>query len=72
MCKPTSVKNPQANAIHEQVHETIMAIVCTADIDMANTVNKSDISEFLTYAACVTCSNYPTVPKTSPGAAIFG
>jgi hypothetical protein len=50
-CKPTSVKNPLANAILEQVHQTIMAMLHTTDINMADTVNKSDISDFLTNAA---------------------
>ena len=33
--KPTSVKNPQANAILEQVHQVIMTMLHTAEIDMA-------------------------------------
>jgi hypothetical protein len=33
--KPTSIKNPQANAILEHVHQTIMAMLCTAELDMA-------------------------------------
>ena len=36
--KLTSVKNPQANAILECVHQTIMGMVRTAEIDMADTV----------------------------------
>jgi hypothetical protein len=28
-CKPTSVRNPQANAILKRVHQTIMAMLCT-------------------------------------------
>ena len=44
--KPTSVKNPQGNAILEQVHQTIMAMLCTAELDMAETVSKSDIADF--------------------------
>ncbi len=28
--KPTSVKNPQANAILERVHQTVMGMLCTA------------------------------------------
>ena len=44
----------------------------TAELDMANTVEPSDIDEFLTDAACAICSTYHTVLKASPGAAIFG
>ncbi len=36
--KPTSVKNPQANAILERVHQVIMTMLHTSEIDMADTV----------------------------------
>jgi hypothetical protein len=39
---------------------------------MADTINESDIADFLTNAAWAVCSTYHTVLKTSPGAAIFG
>eukprot|EP00804_Cyclotella_cryptica_P014032 CCRYP_002516-RA/>CCRYP_002516-RA protein AED:0.29 eAED:0.06 QI:0/-1/0/1/-1/0/1/0/217 len=70
--KPTSVKSPQANAILVQVHQTIIVMLCTADIDMADKVSESDIADFLTNAAWAIRSIYHTVLKTSPGAAIFG
>eukprot|EP00804_Cyclotella_cryptica_P025130 CCRYP_012980-RA/>CCRYP_012980-RA protein AED:0.39 eAED:0.39 QI:0/-1/0/1/-1/1/1/0/418 len=70
--KPTSVKNPQANAILERVHQTIMAMLRTAELDMADTISESDIADFLTNAAWAVRSTYHTVLKTSPGAAIFG
>jgi hypothetical protein len=70
--KPTSVKNPQANAILEQVHQVIMAMLHTAEIDMATSVAPSDIAMFLTNAAWAICSTYHTVLKASPGTAIFG
>ncbi len=44
--KPTSARNPQTNAILKRVHQTTMAILCTADLDMADTVSKSDIADF--------------------------
>ena len=71
-CKPTSVKNPQANAILEHVHQTIMGMLRTAEIDMANTVSESDIADFLTHAAWAVHSTYYMVLKASPDAAIFG
>ena len=40
--KPTSVKNPQANAILERVHQTIMGMLWTAEIDTADTVSARD------------------------------
>jgi hypothetical protein len=44
----------------------------TAELDMANTVETSDIDAFLTYTAWVICSTYQLVLKASQGAAIFG
>ena len=49
-----------------------MAMLRTAELDMADTVSKSDIADFLTNATWAVCSTYHTVLKTSPGAAIFG
>ena len=70
--KPTSIKNPQANAILERVHQVIMVMLHTAEIDTTNSVDASDIDTFLTNVAWVICSTYHTVLKASPGAAIFG
>ncbi len=39
---------------------------------MADTVNESDIADFLTNASWAVFSTYHTVLKTSPGATIFG
>ena len=47
-------------------------MLCTAELDMADTVSESDIADFLTNAAWAVRSSYHTVLKTSPGAAIFG
>ena len=49
-----------------------MVMLRTVDLDMAETVSESDISDFLTNATWAVCSTYHTVLKTSPGAAIFG
>ena len=70
--KPTSVKNPQANAILERVHQVISTMLRTAEIDMAESVAPSDIDTFLTNASWAIRSTYHTVLKASPGAAIFG
>jgi hypothetical protein len=70
--KPTGVKNPQANTILEHVHQTIIAMLRTSELDMANNINESDIADFLTNAAWAVHSTYHTVLKTSPGVAIFG
>ncbi|KAL7425678.1 hypothetical protein ACHAXM_000119, partial [Skeletonema potamos] len=70
--KPTSIKNPQANAILERVHQVLMTMARTAELDMADTVEPSDVADFLTNAAWAIRSTYHTVLKASPGAAIFG
>ena len=54
------------------VHQTIMAMLRTADLDMTYKVSESDIADFRTNAAWVVRSTYHTVLKTLPGAAIFG
>ena len=70
--KPTSIKNLQANAILERVHQVLMTMARTAELDMADTVEPSDVAYFLTNAAWAIRSTYHTVLKASPGAAIFG
>lgn len=70
--KPTTVKNPQANAILERIHQTLAAMMRTAEIDMAISVDPSDIDDFLSNAAWAVRSTYHTVLRSSPGAAIFG
>ena len=69
--KPTSVKNPQANAILEQIHAVLGNMLHTYKLDMAKSVKTSDIDVFLSDAAWAICSTYHTVLKASPGAAIF-
>ena len=70
--KPTSIKNPQANAILEQIHQAVMAMVRTSEIDMADSVAPSDIDAVLTNASWSIHSTYHTVLKASPGAEICG
>ena len=71
-CKPTTIKNPQANAILERVHQVLGQMLRTAEIDMADSVTPDDVNVFLDNAAWAICSTYHTVLKASPGAAIFG
>ena len=47
-----------------------MTMLCTAELDMADSVAPSDVDAFLTNAAWAIHSH--TVLKASPGAAIFG
>ena len=55
----------------ERVHQTIIGMLCTAEIDMADTVRENDIADFLTNATWVVCSTYHMVTKASQVAAIF-
>ena len=47
-------------------------MLCTAKLDMTNTVAPSDIDASLTSTAWAICSTYHTVLKAFQGAAIFG
>jgi hypothetical protein len=47
-------------------------MLCTAELDMANSVTPNDVDVFLDNAAWAIFSTYHTVLKASPGAAIFG
>ncbi len=70
--KPTMVKNPQANAILERLHQVLAQMLLTAILDMAETVTPNDADVFLDNVAWAICSTYHSVLKASPGVAIFG
>jgi hypothetical protein len=70
--KPTRIKNPQANAILERLHQVLAQMLRTSKLDMAETITPNDINIFLDNAAWAIHSTYHTVLKASPGAAIFG
>ena len=70
--KPTTIKNPQANAILEQIHQAVMTMIQTSEIDMADSVTPRDIDTILTHVSWAIRSTYHTVLKASPGTAIFG
>ena len=70
--KPTTIKNPQANAICERVHQVLGTMMRTSELNMADSVDPTDIDTFIDNAAWAICSTYHTVLKASPGAAIFG
>jgi hypothetical protein len=65
------VKNPQANGILEHVHQVLGQMLCTAELDLANSVTPNHIDDFLDNVAWAIRSTYHTVVKASPGAAIF-
>jgi transposase InsO family protein len=69
--KPTTVENPQANAILECVNQVLGQMLRTSELDMADSVSPNDVDVFLDNAAWAIRSTYHTVLKASPGAAIF-
>ncbi len=66
------LRNPQANAILECVHQVLGQMLRTAEIDMADSVTLDDVDVFLDNVAWAICFTHHTVLKASPGAAIFG
>jgi hypothetical protein len=69
--KLTSVKNPQVNAILQWVHQVIMAMLHTSELDMTASVDANDIDTFLTNVTWAICPTYHAVLKVSLGTAIF-
>jgi hypothetical protein len=70
--KPTTIKNPQANAILERLHQVLAQMLHTSELDVAKTIIPDEVDVFLDNTAWAICSTYHTVLKASPGAAIFG
>ncbi len=70
--KPTTNKNTQANAISEHIYQVLGQMLCTAEINMADSITPDDVNVFLDNAAWVIHSTHHTVLKGSPGVAIFG
>ncbi len=69
--KPTTIKNPQANAILECLHQVLGQMLRTSKLNMAKTLTPDDVDVFLDNVAWAIRSTYHTVLKASPGAAIF-
>jgi hypothetical protein len=59
--KPTTVKNPQVNAILEHLHQVLGHMLRTSKLDMAKTVTPDDVDVVLDNAAWAICSTYHTV-----------
>jgi len=70
--KPTTIKNPQANAILERIHGVIGDMMRTSSLDNDTTITPNMVDEFLSNAAWAIRSTYHTVLRSSPGAAVFG
>ncbi len=69
--KPTSIKNPKANAILGRIHAVLGNMLRTSELDMVKMVKSSDIDVFLSDATLAVCSTYHTVLKAYPSAQYF-
>jgi len=69
--KPTTIKNPHANAICKRVHQVLGTMMRTAELDMAHSVYPADIDTFIDNAVWAIRSTNHTALKASPGAAIY-
>ena len=69
---PTTVKNPQSNAIIERIHAVIKDMIRTSGLDNQDEITEEDIADVLCNVAWAIRSSYHTVLHSSPGAAIFG
>jgi hypothetical protein len=54
-------KNPQANIILERVHQVLGQMLCTAELDIANSVIPNDVDVFLENVVLAICSTYQMV-----------
>ena len=70
--KPTTVRNPRANAILERMHGVLGDMLRTSCLDMSDTVTPEDVEDFIVNAAWAIRSTYHTVLQATPGAAVFG
>ena len=70
--KPTTIRNPCANAILERVHQVLENMIHTANIDMSDTVTENDVAQVLADASWAIRTTHHTILRTSPGSAIFG
>jgi hypothetical protein len=70
--KPTTIKNPQANAINERIHQVIGNMLRTSGIEGSDLDENDPFDEFLTNAAWAIRSTHHSTLGCSPGAAIFG
>ena len=70
--KPTTIKNPQANAILERIHQVLGEMMRTSGLDMSETVTPAMIDDYVVDAAWAIRSTYHTVLKCTLGQAIFG
>ena len=59
--KLTTVKNPQVNSILERIHQVVMNMVRTTDIDMQDTCEPEMIDKILSNVGWAIRSTYHTM-----------
>jgi len=71
-CKPITVRNPQANAIVERIHQVIGNIIRIFDLENNYLDDDNPFKGVLAAAAFVVRSTYHTTLKKTPGQLVFG
>ena len=71
MSRP-ALETLKQNAILERIHQVLMVMIRTSELDMADSVAPNDVDVVLTNASWAIRSTYHTVLKASLGAAVFG
>jgi transposase InsO family protein len=70
--RPITVRNPQANAIIERVHQTIGNIIRTFELHNKRKVTKEDIQGFLSSTMFAIRATYHTTLQATPMQLAFG
>ncbi len=70
--KPISVRNPQANAVIERVHQTISTMIRTFEVDKNYFEDDDPWAGILSATAFAIRSTYHTTLQATPGRLIFG
>jgi hypothetical protein len=70
--KPITVRNPQANAIVERVHQTIGNIVRTFELENNYVDEEDPWNGILSATAFAIRSTFHTTLRKSPGQLVFG
>jgi transposase InsO family protein len=70
--KPITVRNPQANAIVERVHQVIGNIIRTFELENNYLDEKDPWKAILSATAFAVRSTYHTTLKSTPGQLVFG
>ena len=70
--RPTTVKNPQANSILGSVHQVVMHMIWTSELDMQDTREPQMVDEILSNIGWAIRSSYHTMLGSFPGSAVLG